>query len=123
MGRINYSNKVWELKQEIIRAIMWKVTDNKNCLLKVPYYYDEDEYDDDIEVLIDDEYEVFVGKSYDNLSITIENYCGYLIDVDIVALQVKDDRLIIITSKQDIYYASEVHNIDDLVKIYDAVVK
>lgn len=122
MEKKNYHNKVWELRAEIIYDIMWKVIAN-NKVIKVPYYYDEDDYNDDIENLIDDEYEVFVGKPYNNLSVKIQNYCGYLIDADIVALEVKDDRLILITSKLDIYYASDVYNINDLVNIYEKIME
>ena len=122
MEKKNYQEKVWSLRAEIIYDIMWKVIAN-NKVIKVPYYYEEDDYNDDVESLIDDEYEVFVGKPYNNLSVTIQNYCGYLIDADIVALEVKDDRLNIITSKQETYYGIDVYNINDLVKIYDAVME
>lgn len=120
MEKKDYQEKLWKLRSEIIYDIMWLVNSN-NGEIKIPYYYDEDDYNDEIESLIDDEYEVFVGKTYNNLSVTLINHCGYLIDANIVALEIKNERLNIITSKQDVYYISDVHNISDLIMIYDKV--
>jgi hypothetical protein len=122
MEKKNFSEKVWELRNEIIYNIMWKVNANGGEI-KIPYYYDEDDYNDDIENLIDDEYEVFVGKTYDNLSVTIQNYCGYRINADIIALDIKNDRLNVITSKQEVYYATDVYDINDLVNIYEKIME
>jgi hypothetical protein len=123
MEKTNFSEKVWNLKQEIIYAIKHIVFASDGKQVNIPFYYDEDEYNEDVEQLIEDEYEVFTGKPYNNLNIVLENYCGYNINADIVSLYIKDNELYVVTSKCDSYRIFDVTNITDLVKIYDAIVK
>lgn len=121
MKKTNFGEKVWSLKQEIIYAIKHIVFSKENNELKIPYYYDEDEYNEDVEQLIDDEYEVFVGKPYCNLNVKLENYCGYNINADIVSLYIKDNELYVVTNKCDSYRIFDVADINDLVRIYDKI--
>lgn len=121
MKKTNFGEKVWSLKQEIIYAIKHIVFASENNELKIPYYYEEDEYDEDVEQLIDDEYEVFVGKPYNNLNVNLENYCGYNIKADIVSLYIKENELYVVTNKCDSYRIFDVADINDLVKIYDKI--
>ena len=76
----DYSRIFQDLKSEIINSITELVIPNTKTF--IPYYINEDEddnlIDEDIETLIEDNYNVIVGNVDDNLSVTIENYLSFL---------------------------------------------
>ena len=117
----NYSEKLWLLRQEIIADIKEILLSNGNRVY-IPFFYDEDEIDDDIETLIEDEYNVQIGNDCDNLLLYTEGYCGYRSHIYVVAVHLeKDGSIIIITKQSNIVYIEDVHDLHELVKLYEAL--
>lgn len=117
----NYHNKLEELRNEIINDIK-DIINNKGKQINIPFYYDEDDYDADIDTLIEDDYDVCVGSEYDNINVVLCNYCGFLHNVTIIALKLNNNgKIDIISKNQNIYPISDVYNTIDLIKIYDAI--
>lgn len=118
-----YSEKLWQLRQEIIADIKDILLANGNRV-NIPFFYDEDEIDDDIETLIEDEYNVQVGKDSDNLLIYTENYCGYRSHIYVVAIHLeKNGNILITTKRSNIVYIEDIHDLHDLINLYEALVK
>lgn len=118
-----YSEKLWQLRQEIIADIKDILLANDNRV-NIPFFYDEDEIDDDIETLIEDEYNVQVGKDSDNLLIYTENYCGYRSHIYVVAIHLeKNGNILITTKRSNIVYIEDIHDLHDLINLYEALVK
>lgn len=118
-----YSEKLWQLRQEIIADIKDILLANGNRV-NIPFFYDEDEIDDDIETLIEDEYNVQVGKDSDNLLIYTENYCGYRSHIYVVAIHLeKNGNIVITTKRSNIVYIEDIYDLHDLINLHEALVK
>ena len=119
----NYSEKLWQLRQEVIADIKDILLSNGNKV-NIPFFYDEDDIDDDIETLIEDEYNVQVGNNSDNLLVYTENYCDYRSYIYVVAIHLeKDGSIVIVTKQSDIVYIEDVKDLHDIINLYEAVAK
>ena len=119
----NYSEKLWQLRQEIIADIKEVLVANKGEV-KIPFFYDEDEIDDDIETLIEDEYDVQVGDKNNNLRLFCQNYCGVQYSVEVVAVHFdKRGNIICVTKSSNIVYIEDVTDLYALADLYEALTK
>ena len=118
-----YSEKIRKLRQEIIADIKEILTAN-NGVVKIPFFYDEDEIDNDIETLIEDEYDVQVGDKNNNLRLFCQNYCGVHYSVEVVAVHFdKRGDIICVTKSSDIVYIEDVTDLYALADLHDALSK
>lgn len=119
MGK-NYRQQVWDLRKEIEQSIEEIVRNNDNHI-NIPFYYDEDEIDDDIETLIEDEYDVRAENGV-NLYVEVINYCGYIQQIYIVAVCCNSRGEVELVSKDsNIHYLTDVARMEDLVEIYERI--
>ena len=115
----NYRQRVWDLRKEIEQSIE-EIVCNKNQI-NIPFYYDEDEIDDDIETLIEDEYDVRAENGV-NLYVEITNHCGYIQQIYIVAVCRNSRGEVELVSKDsNIHYLTDVARMEDLVEIYERI--
>ena len=124
----NFDKKLYQLENEIINAIKNVIyfKGNKNNTpyeeLLIPYYYDEDNITNEIEELIEEGYNVKEGNEYDNLTIDIVNYCGYKLNVSVVALMINTyDEVELITADRESYRISDIVNTRQLINLYEFV--
>lgn len=118
-----YSEKLWQIRQEIIADIKDILLANGNRV-NIPFFHDEDEIDDDIETLIEDEFNVQVGNDSDNLLIYTENHCGYRSQIYIVSVNLeKNGSITLVTKCSDIVYIEDVNDLHSLINLYEALVK
>ena len=117
----SYVERLWWMKKEIINDIKLLI-ENNGGEIKIPYYYDEDEINDDIETLIEDEFDVRVGDSYNNMTTTISGY-DCIKDVEIVAFTINNKTSLVelITSDSNVYELNDINNIQSLALIYDVL--
>ena len=116
MKTMNYEEKVWKLRTEILETITEIMAEKKEVY--VPFYYDTDVIDDDIETLIEDGFDVRDGYESDNLYVELCNYCGYRSSIVIVGLRINAMGEVWITSKDsNIHLLSDIFRIEDLAKI------
>ena len=116
----NYRQQVWDLRKEIEQSIEEIVRNNDNHI-NIPFYYDEDEIDDDIETLIEDEYDVRAENGV-NLYVEVINYCGYIQQIYIVAVCCNSRGEVELVSKDsNIHYLTDVARMEDLVEIYERI--
>lgn len=116
----NYRQQVWDLRKEIEQSIE-EIVRNKGNHINIPFFYDEDEIDDDIETLIEDEYDVRAENGV-NLYIEVVNHCGYIQQIDVVAVCCNGRGEIELVSKDsNIHYIGDVSRMEDLVEIYERI--
>lgn len=116
----NYRQQVWDLRKEIEQSIEEIVRNNDNHI-NIPFYYDEDEIDDDIETLIEDEYDVRAENGV-NLYVEATNYCGYIQQIYVVAVCCNNRGEVELVSKDsNIHYLTDVARMEDLVEIYERI--
>lgn len=121
--KTNYAEKLWVMRGEI-HADVRELVKAQGGQINVPYFYDEDDMDDDIETLIEDGYNVQVGSPYANLRVGLMNYCGYRIETEIVALTInKYNNVEIVTSKSEIYQFTDIENIQVMAMVYKELIK
>lgn len=119
---INFSKKIWDLRNEIIDEIKKILIANGNQV-NIPFFYDEDEIDENIKSLIEDEYKVQNGNPNDNLLVHIENYCGYRYSTEIVCVYLnKRNDVFVVTSKNNLELITFVE-LDDICTIYEKLVE
>lgn len=122
MKTLSYEEKVWKLRAEIIETITEVLHEKKTVY--IPFYYDTDVIDDDIETLIEDEFIVKEGYEGENIYIELCSYCGYRSSIAIVGLAINAMGEVWITSKDsNIHLLSDVYRIEDLAKIADFLTK
>lgn len=116
----NYRQQVWDLRKEIENSIANIVSNNDNQI-NIPFYYGEDEIDDDIETLIEDGYDVRAENGV-NLYVEVINHCGYIQQIDIVAV-CRDSRgeVELVSKDSNIHYIADVSRMEDLVEIYERI--
>ena len=115
MKTMSYEEKVWKLRAEILETITEIMTEKKEVY--VPFYYDTDVIDDDIETLIEDGFDVREGYEGENLYVELCNYSGCR---PIVGLTINAMGEVWITSKDsNIHLLSDIYRIEDLAKIAD----
>ncbi len=116
----DYSRIFQDLKSEIINSITELVIPNTKTF--IPYYYDEDDIDEDIETLIEDNYNVIVGSVDDNLSVTIENvFSVNVFLIDVVAIINDNGCIKLVSKEQELYYLDNVLLFEDFIKIYEKI--
>ena len=116
----NYRQQVWDLRKEIEDSIA-NIVSNKGNNINIPFYYDEDEIDDDIKTLIEDGYDVRAENGV-NLYIEVINHCGYIQQIDVVAVCRNSRGEVELVSKDsNIHYIADVSRIWDLIEIYDRI--
>lgn len=119
MEKKNYRQQVWDLRKQIEQSIE-EIVCNKNQI-NIPFFYDEDLIDDDIETLIEDGYDVRVGNGI-NLYIEVVKYCGYIQQIEVVAV-CKNNRgeVELVSKDSNIHYLTDVSRMEDLVEIYERI--
>ena len=125
MSKVNYLEQIFWLKVNIKHDIM-DIVNVMGGEIKIPYYYDEDFIDDDVETLIEDEYDVRVGNPYDNLRVRVtceDMYEDIEKDIEVVAFQVCNDKLEIVSSRSDVYSIAQINNVQILAQIYETLYK
>lgn len=116
----NYRQQVWDLRKQIEQSIEEIVINNDNQI-NIPFFYDEDEIDDDIETLIEDEYDVRAENGV-NLYVEVNNHCGYIQQIYIVAVCCNCRGEVELVSKDsNIHYLTDVSRMEDLVEIYERI--
>ena len=116
----NYHQQVWDLRKQIVQDIEEIVRKNGNHIT-IPFYYDEDEIDEDIKTLIDDEiYDVRPSEGI-NTHIEIVNHCGYIQQIDVVALAYRLGDVEVISKESRCHCISEVSRMSDLAELYEIV--
>lgn len=116
----NYRQQVWDLRKEIEQSIEEIVRNNDNHI-NIPFYYDEDEIDDDIKTLIEDEYDVRAENGV-NLYVEVINYCGYIQQIEVVAISInRRGEVGLVSKSSNTHYISDVARMEDLVEIYERI--
>jgi hypothetical protein len=116
----NYRQQVWDLRKEIENSIA-NIVSNKGNRINIPFYYDEDVIDDDIETLIEDEYDVRAENGV-NLYVEVINHSGYIQQIYVVAV-CKNSRgeVELVSKDSNIHYLTDVARMVDLVEIYERI--
>lgn len=125
MSKVNYLEQIFLLKDSIKQDIM-DIVNVMGGEIKIPYYYDEDFIDDDIETLIEDGYDVRVGSPYDNLRVRVtceDMYEDIERHIEVVAFQVYNDKLEIISSCSNVYSIAQINDVQILALIYETIYK
>jgi hypothetical protein len=108
------------LRKQIEKSIEDIVISNDNQI-NIPFFYDEDEIDDDIETLIEDEYDVRAENGV-NLYVEVINHCGYIQQIDVVAVTRSSRGEVELVSKDsNLHYIADVSRMEDLVEIYERI--
>lgn len=110
-----------ETKDNLIKAITNVVKDNNN-LIYIPYYFDEDEWDDNLQELSDDGYNLKTGNSGENLNLEIEIFWGIKENRQIVAIAFQENKCYIIDNEQKTYYLTDIIGIENLNKLYEKII-
>lgn len=116
---VNYRLQAYNLEQQIKEDIKAIVLINDSHI-NIPFYYDEDDMDDDIQTLIDDEYDVRAEIGC-NLNVETINHCGYINDIEVVAIEIHKDEVILIDKKSHIHYLNDLTRLYDLIAIYEKI--
>lgn len=119
MSSNNYYKRISKLRNEIEKSIREIVLSNNNNIF-IPFYYDEDEFDNDIETLIEDGYNVIIGDE-PNLCIQITTYSGECKYIDVVAVAFNYGEVEIISKESNFYHISQVNRLVDLAEIYERI--
>ena len=125
MSKVNYLEQIFWLKVNIKHDIM-DIVNVMGGEIKIPYYYDEVFINDDIETLIKDGYDVRVGNPYDNLRVRVtceDMYEDIEKDIEVVAFQIYNDKLEIISSRSDVYSIAQINNVQTFAMIYETLYK
>lgn len=125
MSKVNYLEQIFWLKVNIKHDIM-DIVNVMGGEIKIPYYYDEVFIDDDIETLIEDEYDVRVGNPYDNLRVRVtceDMYEDTEKDIEVVAVQICNDKLELVSSRSDVYSVAQINDVHTFAMIYEALYK
>lgn len=123
MSKVNYLEQIFLLKDSIKQDIM-DIVNVMGGEIKIPYYYDEDFIDDDVETLIEDGYDVRVGSPYDNLRVRVtceDMYEDIERDIEVVAFQICNDKLEIISSRSDVYSIAQINDVQILALSYETL--
>jgi hypothetical protein len=116
----NYRQQVWDLRKEIENSIA-NIVSNKGNNINIPFYYDEDEIDDGIKTLIEDGYDVRAENGV-NLYIEVINHCGYIQQIDVVAVCRNSRGAVELVSKDsNLHYIADVSRMEDLVEIHERI--
>ena len=116
----NYRKELYDLNQRIQDDIARIVSDN-DSFIKIPYFYYEDDIDEDIEVLIEDGYDVRCEAMGVNLTIEVINYCGYRQEIEVVGLKCHLGEVILISKDSNTHYLRDVISMYDLITIYEQI--
>ena len=107
-----------QLRNEVIEEVR-KLVDEHGGRILVPYYYIDDDIDDDIEQLIEDGFDVRNGDD-DNLTVLVETgtTLGF---VEIVAVKTGKD-IVLTTKDQNLYNFQDIATLPGMIAVYDHLV-
>lgn len=107
-----------QLSNEVIEEVRKLVNEHGGRIL-VPYYYFDDDIDDDVEQLIEDGFDVRNGDG-DNLSVLVET--GVTLDlVEIVAVKT-GKGIVLITKDSNLYNFQDIATLPGMIAVYDHLV-
>lgn len=118
MEKKDYRQQVLLLRKNIEQSIE-KIVCNKKQI-SIPFFYDEDDIDEDIETLIEEGYDVRVGNGI-NLYIGVDNYCGNIQQIEVIAICYRMGSVELIGKDSNLYRLVDVIGIYDLVEIYERI--
>ena len=107
-----------QLRNEVIEEVR-KLVDEHGGRILVPYYCLEDDIDDDVEQLIEDEFDV-VNEEGDNLSVHVETGMELKM-VEIVAVKT-GKGVVLITKDSNLYNFQDIATLLDMIAVYDHLV-
>lgn len=114
----NFYQQYIQLKHEVTEAI-YKMVDEHGGRILVPYYYLDDDVDDDVEQLIEDGFDVRNGDG-DNLTVLVETgtTLGF---VEIVAVKT-GKGIVLITKDSNLYNFQDIATLPGMIAVYDHLV-
>lgn len=115
---VDYRKEIWDLSKRI-REDIYAIVLLNDSHINIPFYYDEDDMDDDIQTLIDDEYDVRAEIGC-NLNVETINYCGYK-DIEVVAIQIYKGDVELVDKTSHTHLLSDVTRLNDLAEIYERI--
>ena len=119
MEKKNYRQQVWDLRKQIEQSIEEIVRNNENQI-NIPFFYDEDFIDDDIETLIEDGYDVRAEDGV-NFYIEVVSYCEYIQQIEVVAICYRMGDVELIGKDSKLHRLADVLRMEDLVEIYERI--
>lgn len=107
-----------QLSNEVIEEVRKLVNEHGGRIL-VPYYYLDDDVDDDVEQLIEDGFDVRNGDG-DNLTVLVDT--GVTLDlVEIVAVKT-GKGIVLITKDSNLYNFQDIATLPGMIAVYDHLV-
>lgn len=107
-----------QLRNEIMEEVRKLVNEHGGRIL-VPYYCSEDDMDDDVEQLIEDEFDV-INEEGDNLTVLVDT--GVKLEfVEVVAVETRKD-IVLTTKDQDLYNFQDIATLPGMIAVYDHLV-
>lgn len=116
---VNYRKEIWDLSKRI-REDIYAIVLLNDSHINIPFYYDEDDMDDDIQYLIDEKYDVRAGSGC-NLKVGAINYYGHINDIEVVAIQIYKGAVELVDKSSRTHSLSDVINLTDLAEIYERI--
>lgn len=119
MTQKNYSQEIFNLQNEIRSAITEMVSQCENKRINIPYYYDVDDYDEDlIDELINDGYNINEGNPYDNTQISLYNWFDIPIEDNIIACKINDNGRVDLIAPENVYSLTDIANLYQLADLH-----
>lgn len=107
---MDFLNRIKSLNEEMLAEIRKIINESEGKRILIPFFYDEDLVDDDIQRLVEDGYEVYEGYSGDNFSINLETYANKEVDVIGVSLGTHwDDNAVVVIDKYQYTYDISIY--------------
>lgn len=107
-----------QLSNEVIEEVRKLVNEHGGHIL-VPYYYLDDDVDDDVEQLIEDGFDVRNGDG-DNLTVLVDT--GVTLDlVEIVAVKT-GKGIVLITKDSNLYNFQDIATLPGMIAVYNHLV-
>lgn len=116
---VDYRKEIWDLSKRI-REDIYAIVLLNDSRINIPFYYDEDDMDDDIQTLIDEEYDIRPGVGC-NLNVETLNYCSYIKDIEVVAIQIYKGDVELVDKTSHTHLLSDVTKLNDLAEIYERI--
>lgn len=108
---MDYRKRIIDINKEMLDELRSLIEQSQGTI-NIPFYYEEWELDDDVETLIEDEYDIREGDSSDNVVITLDTYGEQ--DHEVVAVSVgtyyNPNEVTIIDKRQNTYGINEHEN-------------
>lgn len=107
-----------QLKNEVIEEVR-KLVDEHGGRILVPYYCLEDDIDDDVEQLIEDEFDVR-NEDGDNLTVHVETGLELKV-VEIVAVKT-GKGIVLVTKDSNLYNFQDIVTLLGMIAVYEHLV-